>query len=416
MKILLIHQFFILEEEPGGSRHVELLRHFVNQGFQVSVIGGAVNYMTNRSKLPFWKIYEKRMVSGFPVTWVFALPALRFGLFGKFLTYLSFFICAIPFVLIEKPDLILATSPPPTVGLLGWLLSRIRKIPWIFEIRDIWPDSGVDLTAISRGLLYHTLSRLVHFLYCRSGHIVTLTFGLGKSLQKAGVSPDKITTIPNGVDSFFLEPASYRFEELEALHSQNKFIVMYIGALGQANHVIHLLELAAHLKDNSRFCLLLIGDGQQKPELEKYALQHQLTNVRFLGSVPRKQVPSLLHYANACIAIWAKGVGFRQVLPNKLFDYMASGSPVILAAEEGDAWEILEKAQGGVRVDPDDLDSMKKWLLYFLEHPEEAKAMGGRGKAYVFQHFLRKDLARQYLEVIEKTAAEFQRPAAKKPQ
>ncbi len=398
MKILLIHQFFIRHDEPGGSRHIELLRFFREHGHEVRVIAGSVNYMTNRSKLPFWRPLDTETDGGITTRWVYALPTLQFGLLGRLLNYLSFFILALPFVLAEKPDVILATSPPPTVGILGWLLSVFRKVPWILELRDLWPNVGADSGLIARGFLHSLLERISFSLYQKGSYVVTLTWGLEETLKKLGVSAKKITTIPNGVDEMFFSPPNHIFPEL----AENKFIVMYVGALGEANKLSTLIDLAEACRNDARIFFVIAGDGREKKKLETHVLKKSLNNVLFLGSVPREQIPSLLHYADVCLATWSKGPAFRHVISNKLFDYMASGVPVLLVAEEGDAWKILEKAKGGVRTDSEDIAAAQKWLSYFLENPSESKAMGKRGKDYVTLHFRRKNLALKYVEIFEK--------------
>lgn len=407
MKILFIHQFFIVGDDPGAGRHEALLRYFVEAGHEVHILAGSVNYMTNRSKFHLFKLYERQTSTCGQITWVYAFPTLRSGLSGRFLSFVSFLIFSLPFLLKEKPDVIIATSPPPTAGVLGWLFSRLKRVPWIFEIRDLWPEFGVSLGALgNKGFLRWTLDRMVRFLYRSADYIITLTWGLEKELLRLGLPQNKLQTIPNGVDSIFVvDRPMEKFPRLHDLRLQKKFMVMYVGAFGRANQVLRLVELAERVANHSSIHFVFVGEGSERTALENSCKEKNLTNVTFLGSVPRNKVPDVLHYADLGISILANVPAFRHAISNKLFDYMASGIPVLLALPEGDAWEILKNANGGVRVDPDDLAMMEHWVLYFQKNREEAKQMGSQGKTYALTHFMRDHLAQNYLECIERVAA-----------
>lgn len=407
MKILLIHQFFILPNEPGGSRHIELIKHWRKKNHQVSVVAGSTNYMTNRSKLPLGRITRKQTVDGIPIRWIYNFPILHWGLIGRLFNYLSFFIFSLSFVLKEKPDIIIATSPPPSVGLLGFLLSRRRRVPWVLEVRDLWPEVAIE-TGLNLKTPLSWIKIFTNFLYRRATVLVTLSWGLEKALQETGTPHKKIITIPNGVDDFFVTPLDKESSEFKKFKSIASCIIIYVGAMGLANQTSTIIQLAEKMSHDSRFYFLLAGDGRERKEIEKLSLEKKLENIKFLGSLPRKKIPLLLQYADIGIVTWASGSAFHYVIFNKIFDYMASGLPVLLATEPNDAWRILEASGGGVRVDPENCDLMKEQLVYWAEHPEEAKAMGARGKAYVMKHFMRENLAEQYLELLERIVKEHQ--------
>lgn len=399
--LLLLHQFFVLDTEPGGTRHLFLLRHFQARGMKVRVIAGSVNYMTGRSRFSPPRLYRREHVDGIEILWVYALPFLKYGLLGKIACYLSFFALALPPVLAERPDLLIATSPPPTVAALGWLLSRLKRIPWIFEVRDLWPEMARDLGLGSRWILrplFYLTDRVMRFLYRQASFVVSLTFGLRQHLLEQGLSPERVGTVPNGVDPIFVSAEAL---SPSPLAKEGKFRVMYVGSMGMANRVESILEIARVLKENPKVEFVLAGDGPLQSALRKKAAMLALDNVRMLGPVPRNQVPALLSTADVCLLTHAQTDSFRALLPNRLFDYMAAGCPVILCLLPGDASAVLEEAGGGIRVNPGDPEAAGKAILHYLEHPEEAGKAGQSGQAYVFKHFRREALAEKYLEIIQ---------------
>lgn len=405
MKILLLHQFFILESEPGGTRHIFLSRFFRKNGGDVRVIAGAVNYMTGRSRLRRLRLWQNENVDGVSITWVYALPTLKYGLIGKVICYLSFFFTALPFALKEKADVMIATSPPPTVAALGWIVRKLKGIPWVFEIRDLWPEMVADL-GINAGIFTRILASCMNFFYAQADYLVPLTLGFRRKLIEKGIPPEKIRTITNGVDPIFLDdnppPPKSPAEFPEKLPA--KFRVMYLGSMGIANALSPLLDAAEKLKDDSRVEFLFIGGGSEREKLIKEAAQKGLTNARFLPPVPRTAVPYLLKTADVCILTHAHTPSFQLFLPNRLFDYLAAGRPVLLCLKEGEASEILGNSGGGIRLDPGAADRIRDAILRLMENPAERQKMGESGRKYALEHFLRENLAKSYFEVLEATS------------
>ena len=401
MKILLLHQFFILDSEPGGSRHIFLCRFFKQQGAEVQVIAGAVNYMTGKSKLPFYRLWKKEEIDGIAITWVSCLPFLKFGMIGKILCYLSFFFLSLPFVFAAPADVLIATSPPPSAALMGWLSNRLKKIPWVLEIRDLWPEMIRDL-GVKIGFLARTADKIIAKFYRDSSFIVPLTNGFAKIIAQKGIPMEKMRVIPNGVDPIFEDRVENEREP--AFNKSGKFSVFYVGSMGRANQLETLLKIAEKLVNYRDIQFIFVGDGVEKKKLMREASVKKLDNVLFLEPVPRKEVPDFLEKADLCFLTHAQTGSFSAFIPNRLFDYLAVGKPVLLLLEKGDASQILEESGGGVQVSPKDTVQAVKAILELKSNPEKRKKMGELGKQYVFKKFLRKDLAAEYFKVLKEIA------------
>jgi glycosyltransferase involved in cell wall biosynthesis len=397
MKILLFHQFFVLDSEPGGTRHVFLCHFFQKMGAQVRVIAGSTNYMTGKSKLPLFRPWKNEVVDGIHITWVYAYPGMKQGILGRLLCYFSFFFFAFPFVLKEKCDVVIATTPPPTVIFLGWLFHWIKRKPWVLEVRDLWPEMLADL-GLKMGWGYGLFVSVMNFFYTHASFVVPLTPGLGTTLLQKGVLSERLQVIPNGIDPIFLSPPNQ--EAFSVLPKKEKFLVLHLGTISFSHSLEPLIKAAESFKEDPRLEFWFVGDGSGRKRLEEMA--QDLPNVRFLNPIPRKAVPALLSLADLCILSYEPIPSFSSILPNRFFDYLVSGKPVIICLQKGDASEILEKAGGGIRLDPGDVPLLRKTILYFLEHPEEGKKMGESGRAYVLQHYLRENLARDYFQILSK--------------
>ena len=336
-------------------------------------------------------------------TWLY--PAADRGLWGRSANYCSFALSAAvagPWIA-PGNGVVIATSPQLLVGLTGYMVARARRLPFVFEVRDLWPQSLEAVGASS--LLYRSLQRLADFLYLRADRIVVVGEWQRDSLIAAGVRPEKIAVVRNGAgDDFCLDPESRVGQALRE-HTRNelriadRFVVAYAGTLGMAQGLETVLLAAERLRDRGEVVFLLIGEGAEREQLLERSRELRLTNVGFLAKQPREKVPAYLAAADVCVVPLRRREIFKTAIPSKMFEAMAAAKPVILGVE-GEAKEILLEAQGGIAIPPDDSDALAKAILRLLQRPELGRALGANGRRAVREKYSRQQQARAYLELL----------------
>lgn len=380
MHILLIHQLFIRPQDPGGTRHYEFARHLAQRGHQVTVLAGTRSYLSGAPQAPAGReqlqpgllVLRSRVPSGGQRSF------LRRGL--GFLAFLSSSLGA--GLTVRGVDVVWGTSPPLTQALAAWALARLKGVPWVFEVRDLWPDFAVAMGVLRHRLLIRLAKALERFLYRRADRLVINSPGFQEPVQREGGEAARITLVANGVDSaaFELEADG---EALRALHGlQGRFIVVYAGAHGPANDLGVVLRAAQVLRDDPRIVFLLVGDGMEKAALRKQAAELELTNLRFLPPMPKAGIPELFAAADCGLAVLKAIPLFATTFPNKVFDYMAAAKPVVLAID-GPIRQVVEEAEAGIAVPPGDAQAMAAAVARLADHPELCRRMGQRGRECV---------------------------------
>jgi glycosyltransferase involved in cell wall biosynthesis len=245
---------------------------------------------------------------------------------------------------------------------------------------------------------------LERFLYRRADYLLVNSPAYVDYLIAKGIAPEKITLLANGVDPQMFDPTATGNSIRQRFNLDGKFVVVYAGAIGPANDLGVLLDAAEALKADPRFGFLIVGDGKQRRALQARAEAAHLDNVRFAGAQPKQEMRDYLASANACVAILQNIRMFRMTYPNKVFDYMAAGRPVLLAID-GVIRDVVETARAGIFVPPGDAKALADAVRYLAEHADECRAMSQRGRAYVEQHFNRAEQSRQFIYLIETLTA-----------
>jgi glycosyltransferase involved in cell wall biosynthesis len=386
LHILYIVQYFNHPDEPGGSRPYQFAHHWAAAGHRVTVLTSNLNHKTLSST------NGVSVEDGFSVIRVRTYNQIR-GSFGRrVINFLSFavmaFFRAMP---IRHVDLVYASSTPLTTGLAGYLVSTVKRRPFYFEVRDLWPESAVVAGMLKRGWAVRIIEWFERLFYRKAVKVIALTEGIRIGVIAKGKDPADVLFVPNGMDDWMLDvqpavPSEYPFD------TRSHFICTYIGAHGRWNKIETILE-AAQLLAGTRVRFLLIGDGDYKAELKRCAESLQLTNVCFLDAIPKRRVFDYLNQSHvALICTWDHEFQ-RMVLANKVFDYLAAGCPVVAAAR-GETEALLERAGCGWAVPPEQPDRLAALLSEIASlPPEELAKRGARGREYVRQHFLRSDLA-----------------------
>lgn len=406
MHVLLIHQGFATPNEPGGTRHFELARGVVERGHQFTVIASNISYITGKNTKNEPGANDTARIEGIRILRAFTHRTLHGGFAGRLLSFISFavssFMCALR---VGKVDIVIGTSPPIFQAVAAWLVAALRRRPFVLEVRDLWPEFIIDMGKLRNPLLICLSRWLERFLYARAAHLVVNSPAYSDYLSKIGVPRGKITLIPNGVDPTMFDPSSDGNGVRQKLKLEGKFVVVYAGAIGPANDLGLLLRVAEELNGDSHVSFLIVGDGKERKRLQAEADSLSLTNVVFAGAQPKRDMPNFLASADACVAVLQNIPMFRMTYPNKVFDYMASGRPVILAID-GVIRDVVETAQAGIFSAPGDAKSLAKAVRFLVSHREERQTMSTNGRSFVEKHFNRARQTDQFLHLLQKLVAQ----------
>ena len=398
MHILLIHQAFAALDEPGGTRHDELARLFAGQGHRVTIIASPVSYLTGKAQdeRVQWKAVEHE-VDGVTIFRTYTYPALHKSFFHRVISFLSFMFSSFVVGLsVKDVDVVWGTSPPIFQGFTAWLLAWLKRVPFLFEVRDLWPAFAVAMGVLRNPILIKASEWLERFLYRKADRIVVNSPGFISHIREHEVQP--ISLIPNGADVKMFNPDAMGEAFRQRHHLEDKFIVLYAGAHGISNDLGVLLDGAEKLQNYQEIVFVLIGAGKEKHNLVQMAKRKNLGNVIFLPPVSKRSMSEVLAAANVCVAILKPIDMYKTVYPNKVFDYMAAGRPVILAID-GVIKEVVIGAGAGIYVKPGDSAMLSKAVLELYQDQNRAKEMGLKGRHEVEKRFNRSVLASEFLDV-----------------
>lgn len=399
MHVLLIHQAFAALDEAGGTRHAEMAHYLASHGHQVTIIASSVSYLTGKSSETHshW-VTRESPEPGVTLLRTYTYSALHRSFFHRVISFLSFMISSFFVGLgVKNVTVVWGTSPPIFQGWTAWLLARLKRVPFIFEVRDLWPAFAIAVGVLHNQLLISLSQWLESFLYRHADQLMVNSPGFIGHVTSRGAK--NVTLIPNGVDVSMFDPSS-RGEQLRLQWGcESKYVVLYAGAHGISNDLTVVLDAAEKLKNHSEVKFLLVGDGKEKSHLQKYAEEKQLSNVAFLPPFPKNEMKEVLAASDACIAILKPLEMYKTTYPNKVFDYMAAGRPT-LCCIDGVIRQVIETAQGGLFVPPGGAEALAKTILELSQHPETGRQMGLYARTYVENHFNRRDLAAQLEQVL----------------
>jgi glycosyltransferase involved in cell wall biosynthesis len=419
MRILYVSQYFPPEMGAPAARAAELSRHWALQGHEVTVLTGFPNHPTGvvppeyRGELRRLVVRERSDGVNVVRTWLLPFPNRKAH--ERILNYSSFCASAATTGLfLSPPDLVIATSPQLLVALSGWWLAKCKRVPFVFEVRDLWPES---LAAVGMGressLVYGALSKIAGFLYRRCDHVVVVTPAFKDHLVEHWQVPrEKISVIENGVETQLFAPTAPA-DMRRKLGIDEKFVVSYIGTMGMAHGLETVLEAAAQLRDHSpEILFLLLGEGSEKERLALLAGERGLSNVRFLDQKPREKIPAYICASDVCLVLLKKNELFKTVLPSKMLEFMSCGRAVILGVD-GQARGILEQARGGLAIDPENARALANAICLLASNRKMAEAMGQEAREYIVRNFSRQQTAERYIRVLERMLNLPQPPATK---
>lgn len=408
MKILLLHQYFLEEDDAGGSRWNEMTRMWISKGHEITVLAGMMHPNGNEKRQEYkGRYFVRKQQGGAKIIRCHVSESYNNGFVGRLWGYFSFMFSSLwagLFKTKRKFDVIVVTSPPLFVGFSGYIISCFKRIPFVFEIRDLWPESAIDTGVLKNKLVIRLAYWFEHFIYRKAKLINVLTPAFYKVLrEKKNVPESKLIMIPNAADFSLSEQVLASFDRenfRKEFGLDGKFVITYVGAHGVANHLQQVLEAGKALEDTP-VLFLLIGQGMEKEKLKKMALDLEVTNVRFIDSVPKGKVFQYILASEMGASVLKKVDTFKTVYSNKTFDYMSCKKPILMAID-GVSRELVETAQAGSYIEPENIKEYNRIVRLYLNDPERLKIEGINGYRYAKMNFDREILADRYLDFIQK--------------
>jgi colanic acid biosynthesis glycosyl transferase WcaI len=425
LKVLYISQYYPPEIAAPSARVSELSQHWVKRGHDVTVLTGFPNHpdgvLRPEYRRRLWRMVFREQMHGVDVVRSWLLPLSTRKSFARILNCVSFFLSSsLTGTFLARPDVIIASSPQLLVGLTGWWLSRAHRVPFIFEVRDLWPESLVAVgLGNTRSAMYRSLEKIAAFLYRRADHVVVVTPAFRERLiAQWRVAPEKISVVPNGVETAMFSPRpadSVLRQQIGAqIGAKDKFVVSFIGTLGLAHGLDTLVAAAEKLQQKEPSVLfVVIGEGADRERIVDMAQAKGLTNIRFVPQQSRERIPAYIAASDACLALLKKSEVFETVIPTKMLEFMSCGRPVILGVS-GQAREILKQSQAGIAIEPCDSDALCDAILKLRDDADLRQQLARNGREYIVQNFSREHTASAYLEILREVvgAAQVGEPAA----
>lgn len=407
MRILFLTHYFPPEGNAPANRVYELCKRWVRNGHEVHVITCVPNVPTGT----VYDGYRNRLVQtetmdGIKTTRIWTYIAANRGTLRRILNYISYmFSASFAGLFVLKPDIVIATSPQFFCGWAGIFTSRVRRVPFILEVRDLWPDSITAVGALRNGLLVRLLRWLELKMYAAAHEIVTVGEGYEEELIQKGVQAAKISVIPNGVDRETFYPRHAEEKIREDCGLDHEFVCSYVGTIGMASGLEIVLRTAKLLKDRQRHDIkfLLVGTGAVADELQQEAHRQNLDNIVFLGRQDRRLIPGIISVSDTCLVHLKKARIFETVLPSKIFEASAMAKPIILGVA-GHAADLVRKADAGICIEPENAEQLFAAVVKLADDPTLCRALGQAGHEYVMRHYDRDVAARDYLNVIIRTS------------
>lgn len=399
MHILLIHQAFASLDEAGGTRHYELSQDLIARGHRVTVIASQVSYLTARSKQKTRKwIIKEEPIPGLTILRVRTYSAIHRSflhrLIGFFTFMFSSFLAAIE---LHDVEVVWGTTPPIFQAWTAWLVAWLKRAVFLLEVRDLWPAFAVAVGVLKSNLLITLSERLERFLYRHASRVIVNSPGFIEHVQARGAR--KVDLVINGADPEMFNPAGGGRAWRDSHALGTGFVAMYAGAHGMSNDLQVVVEAAALLQDDTEIMVVLVGDGKEKPSLQARAEQLNLQNIRFIPSIPKQEMAQALAACDAAIAILKPIEMYKTTYPNKVFDYMAAGRPVILAID-GVIRQVVETAGAGIYVPPGSAAAMASAIRILKSDPDLCQKMGAAGRYAVETQYHRAFQAEQLSAIL----------------
>ena len=403
MHILFLSHYFPPEVNAPASRVSENAKRWVKTGHQVTVLTCAPNHPKG---IPY-PGYENKLCQmedweGIQVVRVKTFLSANKGVKKRILNYLSYMAAAIILCgRAGKVDLVVSTSPQFFCGMAGYFVSRLKRVPWVLEIRDLWPESIVAVGALTNATIIRSLEAVETFLYRHAAHVIAVTHAFKRHIQERGVPEKNISVITNGADLAQFKP-QVRHNKFRSNHRlDGKFILSYVGTHGMAHGLYTVLKAADRLRSRKDILFLLVGDGAERDGLLIAKEKMALNNLLMLSQQPKNKIPEIIAASDGCMVLLKDTPVFRTVIPSKIFEAMAMQRPIVLGVE-GESKAIIERGQCGLCIEPENDEQLAEAAVRLADDRQLAKKLGDKGRCFVQTFYSRDVLAAEYGIILEK--------------
>jgi colanic acid biosynthesis glycosyl transferase WcaI len=402
LRILYISHYFPPEVNAPAVRVSEMAERWARQGADVTVLTCFPNHpggIIPEKYRGYKRLIEVRNNVRIVRTYVYAAP--NDGIIKRTLNFLSFMLSSITlgFRPVGNPDVIISTSPQFFVAVAGYILSRLKRCKFIFEVRDVWPEEIVAVGVMKNGIAIKMLEAIEVFLYKKADLIVTVAHGTMDILAEKGISPSKMALVPNGVSISLFQSGSGGESIRRKLGKPNDFIVGYIGTHGMAHRLDIVLEAAEILRNVIDIAFLFVGDGADKNDLMLRASNLRLPNVIFHDQVDRADVPDYYGACDVCLVPLRKADLFTKNIPSKIYEIMAAAKPIIFSTE-GESRSLIENAGAGLAARPEDAADLAEKIMILYNNRGLCRGLGKSGYSFALANCSRDRLADQYFDVL----------------
>ncbi len=388
MKILFLTENFPPETNAAATRVYERACFWVRWGHDVTVVTTAPNFPQGRLYQGYHNRWRRtEIMDGIRVVRVKSFIAPNRGTLLRTLDFLSFMATGTIAACREpRPDVVAATSPQFFAAVAGWLVGALRRVPFVFELGDIWPASIVAVGALRESAALRLMERLELFLYRRAACVVALTPAFKRNIERRGIDPAKIAVVINGVDLDRYAPAERDTDFARAWDLEDAFVIGYVGTHGMAHGLTNVLDAAERVRDASRIRFMLVGDGAERDGLIEAANERGLANVVFVPPQPKESMPVVWSVCDVALVHLRNLEAFTEVIPSKMFEAMAMGLPIVLAVPDGEASRILAADGAGVHVAAEDPAALADAVRDLADNADRRRALGQRARDAAPRH------------------------------
>jgi len=405
MNILIHTQYFPPETNAPANRWGYFAKYLADQGHKITILTSFPNHPLGRILNGYknqWRFDEEMDGMKIIRTWTYISASRRF--ISRLFNYFSFAFSSYMNMFNKDINLFIASSPPLSVAIVGAIIAKKKKIPLILDLRDIWPEAAVSTGYIKKGFFYHLAEKWEKRCYKQAQKILVNSLAIFEELKNSkGVPSSKLEFIPNGADLEFFKEINNSNKINEEYNIKDKFIVLYTGLLGFAQAPEVMIDAAKILENNKDIVFLIVGGGPLKKDLESKIKDLELDNVVLTGQRPREEMPVFVSRGDICLVPYKNSSTFQKNVSSKMFDYMASGKPIIINLE-GAASDIIIKAQAGLVVEPENALALAKTIEQLYNNRFLRKKMGNSGKVYVEKHYDKKKISKQLEIILENVA------------
>jgi colanic acid biosynthesis glycosyl transferase WcaI len=408
MRILLLTAYF--PPDTGSASHLfyELGKSLLSLGHEVKVITSLPNYFPSGDMKKYkHKLFMREKYDELETLRIAApefprhIPLAR----GIWQFYLAFvFFLSLSFL--RNVDVMLIYSPPLTLGLTGWIIGRIKKIPVVLNVQDLFPQSAIDLGVLKNRVLIKFFNALESFIYKRIDFITVHSMGNKKHILRKGIKSEKVEIVNNWVDTEYIGPENGDGKDFKnEFDLSNNFIVSFAGVIGYSQDMDVIVQAAKKLEVHENIHFVIVGDGVQKQATMEKVKEIGLKNISFIPMLPREKYPEVLYASDVCLSTLKKHVK-TPVVPSKILSIMASGRPLVAAMNlSGDAPKIIEEACCGYTLPPENAAQLSEAILELYRNPEKRERFGKKARKYAEENFSLPVAVKKYKEIFSKLIA-----------